>query len=460
MGGWDGDGDGDWGSARLTARADNSPRGGFHPGFRVRFGAGFFSRDRAMKMAMTMTRERYHALRALGLKLDLTRGQPGDDNFDLSNAMLTIVDDKSLVTPSGVSLRNYPGGIAGLKEARELFAPVLGVEPSEIIVGNNASLSLLGQVLMWAMLRGVPGSMAPWCKGEAKVIVTVPGYDRHFLMLERLGFTMVPVGMNSDGPDIAAIEQLVASDASVKGLLCVPTYSNPTGDTTSQAVADRLGRMQTAAPDFTIFADDAYAVHHLDGTPPVHPDLLGAAKKAGNPTRVILFGSTSKITFAGAGVSFLAGSKETVGWIGELMGTQMITPNKVEQYRHVLFLGRYPGGIGGIMKAHAKLLAPKFAVVDEVLSRELGGKNLARWTKPKGGYFISLDIEKPVASQVVRLAKEAGVALTPAGATYPFGKDPNDRNIRISPTRPPVDQVRKAMEVVAVCVQMASSTEG
>ncbi|HEX7498947.1 MAG TPA: aminopeptidase [Polyangia bacterium] len=405
---------------------------------------------------MSTTRERYDALRTLGLRLDLTRGQPGDDNFDISNAMLTIVDDKALVTPGGVALRNYPGGIAGIKEARELFAPMLGVQPDEIIVGNNASLALEGNVLMWAMLRGVPGSPAPWCKGDVKFIVTVPGYDRHFLMLERLGISMVTVGMKADGPDIAAIEKLVASDASIKGLLYVPTYSNPTGDTTSQAVADRLAAMKTAAPDFTIFADDAYAVHHLDDAPPAHPDLLGAAKKAGNPTRVILFGSTSKITFAGAGVSFLAGSKPTLAWIGELMGTQMITPNKVEQYRHVLFLSRYPGGIAGVMKAHAKLLAPKFAVVEEVLSKELGSKGLARWTKPKGGYFVSLDTGKPVASKVVQLAKEAGVALTPAGATYPFGKDPNDRNIRISPTRPPLDQVRKAMEVVAVCVQLAS----
>jgi DNA-binding transcriptional MocR family regulator len=315
---------------------------------------------------------------------------------------------------------------------------------------------LEGNVLMWAMLKGVPGSPAPWCKGDVKFIVTVPGYDRHFLMLERLGITMIPVAMTSDGPDIAAIEKLVATDPSVKGLLFVPTYSNPTGDTTLQAVADRLAAMKTAAPDFTILADDAYAVHHLDNTPPAHPDLLGAAKKAGHPTRVILFGSTSKITFASAGVSFLGGSKETIAWISELMGTQMISPNKVEQYRHVLFLSRFPGGIAGVMKTHQKLLAPKFAAVEEVLLHELSGKGLARWTQPKGGYFVSLDTEKPIAARVVQLAKEAGVALTPAGATYPFGKDPNNRNIRISPTRPPFDQVRKAMEVVAVCVQLAS----
>jgi DNA-binding transcriptional MocR family regulator len=201
-----------------------------------------------LKWAMSTIRERYDALRAMGLKLDLTRGQPGDDNFDVSNPMLTIVDDKSLVTPSGVALRNYPGGIAGLKEARELFAPVLGVQPDEIIVGNNASLALLGNVLMWAMLKGVPGSPAAWGRGEVKCIVTVPGYDRHFLMLERLGITMVPVGVTADGPDIAAIERLAGSDSSVKSLLFVPTYSNPTGDTTSQAIADRLGAMKTAAP--------------------------------------------------------------------------------------------------------------------------------------------------------------------------------------------------------------------
>jgi len=406
---------------------------------------------------MPTPRERYDALRALGLKLDLTRGQPGDDNFDLASSMLTIVDETSLVTPSGIALRNYPGGIAGLPEARALFAPMLGVASDEIIVGNNASLSLEGQTLMWAMLRGMPGSLAPWCKGPAKMIVTVPGYDRHFLMLERLGFEMVTVGMRSDGPDIDAVEKLAASDPAIKGLFYVPTYSNPTGDTTSQAVADRLGSMRTAAPDFTIFADDAYAVHHLDDAPPPHPDLLGAAKRGGHPTRVVLFGSTSKITFAGAGVSFLGGSKELIAWLGELLGTQMITPNKVEQYRHVLFLSRYPGGIAGLMKAHARLLAPKFAAVDEVLTRELGGKGLATWTKPKGGYFTSLDTTKPVASQVVKLAKEAGVALTPAGATFPFGKDPHDRNIRISPTRPPVDQVHKAMEVVAACIELASA---
>ena len=382
---------------------------------------------------MTTAHERYDALRALGLKLDLTRGQPGDEDFDLSNPMLTVVDDKSLVTSSGVSIRNYPGGVAGLKEARELFAPLIGVLPEEVLVGNNSSLALISNTLMWAMLKGVPGSPAPWSKAETKFVVTVPGYDRHFLMLERLGIGMIPVEMTAEGPDIAAVERAVASDPAVKGLLFVPTYSNPTGDTTTQAV-----------------------VHHLDDTPPPHPDLLGAAKRAGYPTRVILFASTSKITFAGAGIGFLAASREMLAWLTDLLSTQMITPNKIEQYRHVLFLSRYPGGIPGIMRAHACLLAPKFNAVEEVLQRELGREGLAHWNTPKGGYFISLDTSLPCASRVVELAKQAGVALTPAGATYPFGKDRHDRNIRISPTRPPVAQVHRAMEVVAVCIQLAS----
>jgi DNA-binding transcriptional MocR family regulator len=409
---------------------------------------------------MPSIRERYHALRALDLKLDLTRGQPGDDNFDLSNPMLTVVDERSLVTQSDVAIRNYPGGVVGLKEARELLAPVLGVLPEEMLVGNNASLAMLSNTLLWAMLKGVPDSPIPWCQAEPKMIVTVPGYDRHFLMLERLGIGMIPVDITPEGPDVAAIERIVSVDPTIKGLLFVPTYSNPTGDTTTQAVAERLASMPSAAPDFTIFADDAYAVHHLDQHPPPHPDLLGAAKRAGNPTRVFLFGSTSKITFAGAGLGFMAAARPALAWLTELISTQMITPNKIEQLRHVLFLSRFPGGIPALMRAHARLLAPKFEAVQTVLERELGGRGLARWTQPQGGYFVSLDTAKPCASRVVQLAKEVGVALTPAGATFPFGRDPNNRNIRISPTRPGVEQVRQAMGVVAVCVELATSELG
>ena len=405
---------------------------------------------------MSTIRERYQALKGLGLNLNLTRGQPGDDNFDLSNGMLAVLDDKHLVTPSGVAIRNYPGGIAGIREARELFGNVIGVTADETLVGNNSSLALQGKILMWALLVGVVGSPAPWSRGPVKFIVTVPGYDRHFTMLEKLGIEMLPVPVTPTGPDMDQVERLAASDASVKGLIFVPTYSNPTGDTVSDATVDRLATMKTAAPDFTILADDAYVVHHLTDHPPQPKNLLRACEAAGNPNRVVIFGSTSKITFAGSGIGFMGCSRDNIAHFGKLMGTQSIGPNKVEQYRHVLFLDSIEGGVTGLMKRHAALLRPKFAAVQETLETVLGGKDLAAWSKPLGGYFVSLDTKKPVAERVVALAKEAGVALTPAGATYPHGRDPNNANIRISPTRPPLADVKKAMEVVAVCVELAS----
>jgi DNA-binding transcriptional MocR family regulator len=347
--------------------------------------------------------------------------------------------------------------VAGLPEARELFATILGVRPSEMIVGNNASLMLMSHVLMWGMLRGLKDSPAPWKNGPAKMIVTVPGYDRHFSLLETIGYEMVTVPMTPDGPDIEAVEQLAANDPAVKGLFFVPTYSNPTGDTVSDEVVRRLAAMETAAPDFTILADDAYAVHHLTDDPVRPLNLLRACEEAGHPDRVYLFGSTSKITFAGAGIGFMGTSEANVAYISALMGKQTIGPNKIEQYRHVKFLTSYPGGIAGLMAEHARILRPKFTAVQEVLERELGGSGLASWTNPKGGYFVSLDTTLPVADRVVALAKEAGVALTPAGATYPFKKDPNNSNIRLAPSRPPVEEVRQAMEVVALCVQLASA---
>lgn len=402
-------------------------------------------------------KKRYAEIQKLGLALNIERGQPSDENFDLSNPMLTIVDEKNLTTPSGVAIRNYPGGPAGLKEARQLFSEVIGVLPEETIVGNNASLRLMSNILMWALIKGLRTSEAPWSRGTAKIIVTVPGYDRHFLLLEKLGFELMTVQMTSDGPDIEAIEKIVRDDGSVKGIFFVPTYSNPTGEVVSDEVVDRLATMKTAAPDFTIFADDAYAVHHLTDEPHEPKNLLRACEEAGNPDRVYIFGSTSKITFSGSGVGFIGTSMDNVAFLTKLMGYQSIGPNKVEQYRHVLFLSQFPGGIPGLMREHAKILKPKFDAVQSVLKRELDGTGLAAWTNPKGGYFVSLDTAKPVADKVVSLAKKAGVSLTPAGATYPFGKDPNNANIRISPTRPPVEEVEKAMEVVALCIKLASA---
>lgn len=401
--------------------------------------------------------QQYEQTKALGLNLNMQRGQPSDADFDLSNNMLNIVTTDDLVTSSGIAIRNYPGGVAGLPEARELFGSLIGVKPSETIVANNSSLELMSLVLMWALLRGLKDSDAPWATQSPKLIVTIPGYDRHFKLALGLGFELVTVEMTGDGPDIDAVEKLAAADPAIKGIYFVPTYSNPTGESISDEKVRRLAAMQTAAPDFTIFADDAYRVHHLTDNPDNPLNLLQACQEAGNPDRAYLFGSTSKITFAGAGVGYLGTSEANVAYLSSLMGLQTIGPNKIEQYRHVKFLTEYPDGVAGLMAEHAKIIAPKFSAVQEVLDNELGGSGLATWTNPKGGYFISLDTTKPVADRVVALAKEAGVALTPAGATYPGGNDPHNANIRLAPTRPPVDEVLKAMEVVALCIKLASA---
>jgi DNA-binding transcriptional MocR family regulator len=401
---------------------------------------------------------RYEALKGLNLKLNIERGQPGDDNFNLSNAMLSIVTEKDIMTESGFDIRNYPGGVLGLPEARELCSVILGVKPEETLVGNNASLLILSKVLMWALLRGLVGSPTPWCKiDKPKMIVTVPGYDRHFLLLSELGFEMIQVKMTKDGPDMVEVEKAVATDPAVKGILFVPTYSNPTGDTVSDETVMRLAKMKTSAPDFTIFADDAYAVQHLVDNPRIPKNLLRACEEAGNSNRVYLFSSTSKITFAGGGLGFMATSVTNLSYISKLLGTMFIGPNKVEQLRHVKFLNAFPGGVNGLMKEHAKLQTPKFNIVQEVLLRELGSTGLATWSNPVGGYFVSLDTAKPVATRAVALCKEAGVAITPAGATFPFCKDPKDANIRISPTRPPIAELEKAIEVLAVCIKLASA---
>jgi len=408
-------------------------------------------------MNLEQARTRYEDFKNAGLSLDMTRGQPGDDNFDLSNPMLTIVDEDHLITPSGVNIRNYPGGIYGLPEARKLFADVLGVRPEETLVGNNASLELMGKILSWALLKGLPASGRPWIENAVKMIVTTPGYDRHFQMLETLGIQLAPVAITPQGPDLDHVERLANADPSIKGILFVPTYSNPTGDTISDDNVRRLAALKAAAADFTIFADDAYAVHHLTDHPLRPLNLLRACGEAGHPQRAFVFGSTSKITFAGSGLGFMAASEANLAYVAKLMGSQSIGPNKVEQYRHVRFLNSYADGIQGLMRDHAQLLCPKFEAVQRVLEEELGHTDLAHWTQPKGGYFVSLDTAQPVADRVVALAKDAGVALTPAGATYPGGVDPNNRNIRLSPTRPPLEQVEQAMRVLAVCIQLASS---
>lgn len=405
-------------------------------------------------------RAAYDELKAKNLALDLQRGQPSDDDFDLSNDLLTNVGPGDTVV-DGFETRNYsgPGAAAGLPSARALFADYLGVTAADVLVWNNSSLELQGLVLTNAMLHGVPGGGKGWAFGanKPKMIVTVPGYDRHFGLLTSVGFDLVQVSIGEDGPDVEAIAELVAADADIKGILFVPTYSNPTGDTISEDKARVLAAMPTATADFRIFADDAYRAHHLSDDPDTPVNFLQLCAEAGHPDRPWVFGSTSKVTFAGAGLGFLATSAANLAWLGKLLNAQSIGPNKVEQARHVKFLTGYDGGVAGLMAEHAKLIAPKFAAVDAALTAELGegGGGFATWRLPKGGYFIALDTVDPVADTVVRLAAEAGVKLTPAGATYP-GADPNNSNIRLAPTRPPLAEVTEAMQAVGVCIKLAA----
>ncbi|GHF49332.1 DNA-binding transcriptional MocR family regulator [Deinococcus metalli] len=405
--------------------------------------------------ALARAQAAYDGVRAQGLKLNMQRGQPSDADFDLSNGLMGALGEAD-VTMDGLDLRNYPGGVAGLPSARRLFAAYLDVKPENVVVWNNASLELQAFVLTFALLHGTRHSAGPWVQQRPKMIVTTPGYDRHFLLLQTLGFELLTVDMQPDGPDVDAVQRLAQSDPSVKGVLFVPTYSNPGGETISAAKAARLAGVQAAAPDFTILADDAYRAHHLEGADET-VNFVALARDAGFPDRAFVFASTSKITFAGAGLGFVASSEDNIKWLSKYLNAQSIGPNKVEQARHVKFLESYPGGIDGLMRDHAALIAPKFRAVDEVLRAELGTDGTyATWTNPRGGYFSSLDTTHPVAARVVRLAEDAGVSLTPAGATYPGGQDPHDRNIRLAPTRPPLSEVHTAMQAVAACIRLAT----
>ncbi|WP_346111645.1 aminotransferase class I/II-fold pyridoxal phosphate-dependent enzyme [Nonomuraea maheshkhaliensis] len=412
----------------------------------------FDSRSRTEEMIVTAQRD-YADLVQRGLSLDLTRGKPSPRQLDLSNAMLTL--PASYRAADGSDGRNY-GNLQGLAELRELFAPLIQVPAGQLVVGGNASLALMHDTIVHALLSPVPGAARRWIEEpEITFLCPVPGYDRHFTICERLGIKMVSVPMTADGPDMDVVERLVASDASVKGMWCVPKYSNPTGVTYSDETVRRLAAMTTAAPDFRVFWDNAYAVHHLTDTPDELADLLALSAEHGHPDRVFVYASTSKVTLAGAGVSFFGSSPENVKWFLHNTSKQSIGPDKINQLRHVEFL-RDGAGVAGHMRRHAELVGPKFELVDKVLSERLGG--LATWTSPKGGYFVSLEV--PHAAEVVARAKAAGIALTPAGATHPYGKDPDDRTIRIAPTFPELDELEQAIDGLATCVRLVADERG
>jgi DNA-binding transcriptional MocR family regulator len=400
-------------------------------------------------------REEYAQLQARGLKLDLTRGKPSPEQLDLSARLLELPGEGDHLAADGTDVRNY-GGPTGLPELIEIFSPLLGIPQSQLLALGNSSLQIMHDVIADALLSAVPGAQRRWVEEpEVVFLCPVPGYDRHFALCERFGIRMVPVALTGEGPDMDEVERLVAADPRVKGIWCVPAYSNPSGEVYSEATVRRLAAMPTAAPDFRIFWDNAYALHDLTEERVALASILDACAEAGHPDRAFVFASTSKISLAGAGVAFFGSSPANVEWLKGLMAKQTIGPDKVNQLRHVRFFGDADGVLAHMAK-HRALLAPRFAAVEHVLERELGGRGIARWTRPQGGYFISLEVPEDCAAEVVRLAKEAGVALTPAGAAFPYGHDPRDHHIRLAPSYPTLTELHDAMEAVALCVRLAA----
>ena len=407
-------------------------------------------------MSLKQLQANYSALQERGLTLDLTRGKPSSQQLDLSTELLNLPGATDFVAENATDTRNY-GGLQGLIEARRLLSSVLEAPAEQIVLANNASLSLMHDILVFALLKGTCDSSEPWSKqGDIAFLCPVPGYDRHFKICEDYGIRMIPVRLLEDGPDMDEVERLVAGDASIKGMWCVPKYSNPTGTVYSDSVVERLAAMKTAANDFRIFWDNAYAVHHLTEEQISIANLLERSAAHGHANRAFVFASTSKITFAGAGLAAVAASKPNVQWLLTRLTPRTIGPDKINQLRHVRFL-KNNEGITALMEKHRQLLAPKFEAVLEIFAAELSGLSDVSWTTPKGGYFISLEVPAGCAKRVVALAKEAGVVLTPAGATHPYGKDPDDRTIRIAPSFPKLSEVQEAAKAVALCVQLATA---
>ncbi len=402
------------------------------------------------------TRQRYEAFRQRGLKLDLTRGKPSSEQLDLSNGLLDLPGAGDYTAADGTDVRNY-GGLQGLAELRALLAPLFGAMPAQLVIGDNSSLALMHDAVAYSLLKGTADSARPWSREPVvKFLCPVPGYDRHFAICEEHGIEMITVPLGADGPDMDLVESLVAGDPAIKGMWCVPKYSNPSGAVYADAVVERLATMPAAAPDFRIFWDNAYAVHHLTDERIEIASLIDACARHGHPNRAFVFGSTSKVTLAGAGVSLFAGSADNVKWYLARMGKRTIGSDKINQLRHVRFL-RDANGLLALMDRHRAIVAPKFAAVADAFAAHLGGTGVASWLVPKGGYFISLDVIDGCARDFVRAAKDAGVELTPAGATHPLGKDPHDRTVRIAPTFPDLETVRVAAEGVALSVLLVTS---
>lgn len=411
-------------------------------------------RDALQSLHTTLDNE-FRNIIAKGLALDLTRGKPSAEQLSLSDGIDGILEG-NYTSPSGVDVRNY-GGIDGIVEARALGAAILGTPVANTMAGGNSSLTLMHQAMNIAFLFGLGGPDTAWRNlPSVKFICPVPGYDRHFGVCEHLGIEMQAVSMDDNGPDMDAVEQLLREDSTIRGMWCVPKYSNPTGIVYSDEVVQRIaGLGKIAHPDFRVFWDNAYAVHDLVEEPVQLANIHELCMALGTEDCVLQFASTSKITHAGSGVAFVAASTRNLDGLKQSLGFITIGPDKVNQLRHVRFFEQ-DGALPAHMKKHADIIKPRFDVVLKHLHEAFGDNDLGRWESPEGGYFISFDTRPGLAREVVRLAGEAGVKLTPAGATYPGGKDPNDSNIRIAPTVPSVAQVDEAMQVFVLCVKLAS----
>lgn len=390
----------------------------------------------------------------LNLNLNMARGKPSKAQLNVTSDILTVLQKTEDCFDGSIDARNY-GELAGLPCARAYWADVLGCKPEQTFIGGSSSLNLMYDVISKAYTHGLMNSPRPWCKEETiKFLCPSPGYDRHFKITESFGAELITVPMTAEGPNMDMVEELV-KDPAVKGIWCVPKYSNPDGIIYSNDVIRRLAALKPAAPDFAIMWDNAYCVHEFEGDYIPFPDIISICQQAGNPHMVYEFASTSKITMAGAGISVMASSEENIAYLSKLWGIQTISYDKINQLRHVRYLKDKAHTLE-IMKLQAKFMAPKFSTVNRWLDSEIQPVGIASWNNPKGGYFISLNAMPGTAKRVLALCKEAGVEMTPAGATFPYGNDPEDSNIRIAPSLPPVEELEQAMEVLCVCLKLAA----
>ena len=399
--------------------------------------------------------ERYKEAKAKGLNLNMSRGKPSATQLNVTMDMLDVINSSSdLKSEDGTDCRNY-GVLDGIPEAKKLMADMMGTTPEHVIIYGNASLNIMYDQISRAYTHGILGN-TPWCKlDKVKFLCPVPGYDRHFAITERFGIEMINIPMTENGPDMDMVEKLVSSDSSIKGIWCVPKYSNPQGIVYSDETVKRFAALKPAAKDFRIYWDNAYALHYIYDENIEIPEILSECAKAGNPDLVYEFCSTSKISFAGGGISAIASSEANLKWISKRMNVETISYDKINQLRHARYF-KNGDGLRAHMRKHAEFLRPKFDVVLETLDRELTGLGAGSWMKPMGGYFISFDAVPGCAKAIVNKCKEAGVVLTGAGATYPYGKDPDDSNIRIAPSYPTLEELKQAAELFTLCAKLAT----